>query len=152
MTSSTSFLSSASLHTWCVNEDTGLFVITRGKAVASGVSPNTADVNGIPAILWAVTGAGGETIKALLAAGTDLRSKDKPGRRALLYFPRSSMEYYVQSTIYEATYLELVQSLLKAGADVNAADNSGTTALMLAKQTGNARLIKLLESAAAQHN
>lgn len=110
------------------------------RLLQTGVGADTTDAHGIPAVLWAATTGEAETLKALLAAGADVRSKGKRGRKALLYYLR----YTVNGVIDE----ELVRSLLKAGASVDAVDSNGTTALMLAKQTGNARIIKLLESAA----
>lgn len=113
------------------------------RLLQTGVDANTTDVNGIPAILWAVTKGDVETIKALLAEGADVRSQYKPGRKALLYY----LHYTYKGAIND----ELVRALLEAGADVNAADKNGTTALMLAKQIGDTKIIELLESAGAQH-
>ncbi len=108
----------------------------------TGVSANTTDIYGIPAILLAMVIGDAETIKALLAAGADLRSENKPGRKALLY--------YLYLTDRVAIKEELAQSLIEAGADVNAKLYDGVTALTLAKQIGDEKIIKLLKSAASK--
>lgn len=113
------------------------------KLLRAGVSVEAADVHGIPAILWAAAGGDLKMIKALLAAGVEVRNKSRPGRKALLYYLDSLANKY-------AVDVELVQTLVKAGADVNAASKDGKTVLSLAGQTENAQVIKLLERAGAR--
>ena len=108
-----------------------------------GVDANSADVNGISALLWAATSGDAETIKALLGAGAVVRNTGKPGPKVLLYYLYYGVEY--KRVIDE----EVVQGLVKAGADINAVDINGTTPLMLATQSGNAGIVKHLESAGA---
>jgi hypothetical protein len=115
------------------------------KLLQAGADANSKDLDGVPIILWAATIGELETIKALLAAGADVRSKDKTGRKALFYY--LLYHYNYPNTLNE----EVVRSLLAAGADVNASDGRDTNTLVLAKQTGNASIIKLVESAATQH-
>ena len=106
----------------------------------TGVSPNTADVYGIPVILLAVSTGDAETINAFLAAGADVRSRDKAGRKALLY--------YLNFT--DTTSDSVVRSLIGAGAEVNAKRYDGVTALDLAKEDGDEKIIKLIESAVSK--
>lgn len=114
------------------------------RLLQGGVSANTADANGIPALLWAATGPDAESMKALLGAGAVVLRKDKPGRKVLLYYVYYTLEN--KSALNE----EVVRGLLKAGADVNAVDINGETSLMLAKQAGNVHLVRQLESAGAR--
>jgi hypothetical protein len=116
-------------------------VATARKLLQIGASPNAADVNGIPAILFAAANGDGAMIKALLAAGADVRSKSGPGRKALLH--------YISRMGFKSLDVEVVRSLVKAGADVNAADKNGSTVLVLARQSNNRELIKLLGGAGA---
>jgi hypothetical protein len=113
------------------------------KLLQAGVSANTTDVHGIPAILWAAASGEVETIKALLAAGADVRNKSRTGRKALLYYLLNVPE---QNKVES----ELVQRLIKAGADVNASGKYGETVLSLAKRYRDTKIIKLLESAGAR--
>ena len=108
----------------------------------AGVSANATDVYGIPVILLAATTSDAETIVALLAAGADVRSKNKAGRKALLY--------YLNFTERPRTSDSLVRSLIEAGADVTAKRYDGVTALDLAREDGDEKIIKLLESAASK--
>ena len=112
------------------------------RLLQTGVSANTTDVYGIPVILLAVSTGDAETINALLAAGADVRSKDKAGRKALLY--------YLNFTDKPRISDSLVRRLIEAGADVNAKRYDGVTALDLAKEDGDEKIIKLLESAASK--
>jgi len=108
----------------------------------SGVDANSLDEHGIPVVLWAASNGSVDAVNALLGAGGDVRSKDKSGRRALLY-------YLIRFNAARDLNLQLVQRLIEAGADVNAADNNGMNVLTVATRLGNADLIKLLESAGA---
>jgi hypothetical protein len=112
------------------------------KLLRAGVSPDATDVYGIPAILFAAFKGNGAMIKALLAAGADVRNKEKPGRNALLQ--------YIYQTRPKTMDVEIVRSLVKASADVNAADKYGATVLGLARRYDNPELIKLLEEAGAR--
>lgn len=109
------------------------------KLLRAGVSPDATDLNGIPAILWASAVGDVRTMKTLLEFGADVRNKSRPGRGALLHYL-----YYTRLKTVDS---ETVRSLVEAGADVNATNKYGATVLGLAKQSGNAEVIKLLEEA-----
>jgi hypothetical protein len=110
----------------------------------AGVDPNATDNDLIPVILWAVASGSLDVVKALLAAGADVRSPDKMGRKALLYYLTG---YHAVGNLK----LELVQRLIEAGADVNAADKQGVKVLTIAKRLGDPNLVRLLEIAGAQN-
>lgn len=86
----------------------------------AGVDAGTKDVNGIPAIRWAVFGGNAEAINALLAAGA------RAGPNALRYY----LSY--ASRIDR----DVVRSLLREVADIDSADNRGRTVLILAAASG----------------
>lgn len=125
-----------------------LLSIKRGDAATverllrAGVSPDAADFNGIPAILWASVKADGRIIKALLATGADVRNKDRPEHKALVH--------YLFAASPNTVDIEVVRSLITAGADVNAANKYGSTVLNLAERFNNPELVKLLEEAGAR--
>jgi len=111
------------------------------RLLRAGVGAGATDIYSIPAVLWAVAGGNADAIEALLAAGADVRSRGRPGPKALLY-------YMLQGNA--TPDFKVVQSLVKAGADVNAVDNSDTSVLVWAERNGDAKIIKLLESAGAR--
>ncbi|HVF45880.1 MAG TPA: hypothetical protein VM936_22825 [Pyrinomonadaceae bacterium] len=112
------------------------------KLLRAGVSPDAANLDGIPAVLFAAAKGDGAMIKALLAAGADVRNKGGPGRSALFH--------YVKSTRYQGVDVDVVRRLIKAGADVKAADKYGVTVLGFAKESRNPELVRLLEKAGAR--
>lgn len=115
------------------------------RLLRAGVSPDASDFNGIPAVLFAAANANAAMIKALLAAGADVRNKGRPGRTVLLLY------IYVAHMVFRVDADgETVRSLIKAGADVNAVSKRGTSVLGFAKQSGNTEVIKLLEEAGAR--
>ena len=105
-----------------------LLAVKRGDAAGvrslleAGVSANTADDRGVPAIAWAALVAGDEVIKALLDAGAEVRNKDALGHQALLFYLSGGMWGDRQSNAYQAAvarHEEVVRRLVEAGADVN---------------------------------
>jgi hypothetical protein len=114
------------------------------KLLRDGVSPDTADAKGIPAILYAAANMDVGKIKALLDTGANVGKKSGAGRKALLYYL-----YYSTRMSQGPIDSETAQSLVKAGADVNAAYDPKTNVLSLAKYLGDAELIRLLEKAGA---
>lgn len=117
-------------------------VAAAGNLLRARVSPDAANFDGIPAVLFAAVKGNGEMVKGLLAAGADVRNKSRPGRKALLYYIRS-----VEPKVID---LETVRRLIEAGADVNAADKYGETVLVRAERFENPELIKLLGKAGAR--
>lgn len=119
------------------------------RLLREGAEPNAADAHGVPAILWAAAGANIEAVKALLAAGADVRNKGRPGRRALLYYLyyHTRGHYRMRDGPPDA---ETVRLLLEAGADPHAAGPDGITTLTWARQSGDEKVIKLVERAAAR--
>jgi hypothetical protein len=118
------------------------------KLLNSGVSPDTTDDHRIAAIVWAAANGDLSTIKALLAAGVDVRDKTKSGSRALLYYLYCGEALLANGQ--DLLNYNLIETLLNAGIDVNAANRHHQSALSIAKGSGNTKLIKLIESAGAR--
>jgi hypothetical protein len=118
------------------------------KLLNSGVSPDTTDDHRIAAIVWAAANGDLSTIKALLAAGVDVRDKTKSGSRALLYYLYCGEALFANGQ--DLLNYNLIETLLNAGIDVNAANRHHQSALSIAKGSGNTKLIKLIESAGAR--
>ncbi|HEX8560662.1 MAG TPA: hypothetical protein VF668_21390 [Pyrinomonadaceae bacterium] len=119
------------------------------RLLREGAEPDAADVHGVPAVVWAAAGPSAEAVRALLAAGADVRDKGRSGRRALLYY----LYYHTRAdygTRGGPPDEETVRRLLEAGADPRAADADGHTALTWARQSGDDKIIKLVERAAAR--
>lgn len=119
------------------------------RLLREGAEPDAADVNGVPAVVWAAAGPSAEAVTALLAAGADVRNKGRPGRKALLYY----LYYHTRSdyrTRGGPPDAETVRRLLEAGADPHAADAGGLTALTWARHSGDEKIVKLVERAAAR--
>lgn len=101
------------------------------KLLQAGVKANTADAKGVPAIAWAALAGDAEIIKALLAAGADVRNKNKLGHQALLIYlsegifreSKTLKPGYDSSPELEKMLLErreeIVRRLIEAGAGVN---------------------------------
>ena len=128
------------------------------KLLQAGLSANltTTDLRGVPVakdfpvIIFAVTSGDGETFKALLAAGADVRNKDQPGHNVLLYYLSGGFSRYFSRTEPKKAnliniYEDGLKKLIKAGADVKVVSNdSGQTTLMLAAYNGTAGMVKIL--------
>ena len=130
------------------------------KLLQAGLSANitTTDLRGvpgpkdIPAIVWAAIYGDSEMIIALLAAGADVRNKEKPGHKALLYYLRTN--FYLARfprTKAEAERInpliideDIVHKLIKSGADVKVLSDYGETTLILAARDGTIRMVKTL--------
>jgi hypothetical protein len=56
------------------------------KLLKAGLSADTTDARGVPAIVWAALAGKAETINLLLTAGADVRNKDRLGHQALLVY------------------------------------------------------------------
>lgn len=110
------------------------------ELIRVGVSPDTVDQDGIPIIIWASTSKYLDALRALLAAGADVKKRDGLGRKALLYY---------LIVHFQDPNLDLVRELIKAGADVNARNRREITPLSAAEYSKNAKLIELLKKAGA---
>ena len=102
-------------------------------ALKSGADPNM-EIDGIPAILFAIHFTRRVTEKALILAHDNSE-------------PESMIQIMIR-LFKTRTYLE-VKPLVEAGADVNAVDNHGQTPLMVACATCNVPLIEYLLSKGA---
>ena len=82
-----------------------------------------------------------ETVRRLIAAGTDVNARDERGWTAIAY------------AVYDADakrgYAEVVQALIDAGADLEAAIGYGVRPLMLAAGYGEAEVVATLLNAGA---
>lgn len=138
------------------------------KLLQAGLGANltTTDLRGIPVtkdipvIIWAAASGDGETVKALLAAGADARSKNKPGHTALLYYLKAA-SYLLPGTGTDDEKASLIRSyedglrmLIRAGADINAVGKgmAGQTPLILAAVRGTPGTVKMLLNAGASVN
>jgi ankyrin repeat protein len=80
-----------------------------------------------------------ESVRLLLAAGTDVNAADMHGCTPLLAYTQGNQD-------------GIVPMLLEEGADVNATDHEGSSALMLAAINGNRRVVALLLAHGAEVN
>jgi len=62
-----------------------------------GVNVNTMDADGVPAIAWAAFAGDVETVKALLAAGADVRNQTARGHLALLIYLAEGLPRVIQT-------------------------------------------------------
>lgn len=88
-----------------------------------GVNVNTVDADGVPAIAWAAFAGDVETVKALLAAGADVRNQNAPGHLALLIYLAEGLPRVIQTGKRDAaartrsettSHDEVVMRLIKA--------------------------------------
>jgi uncharacterized protein len=106
-------------------------------------------------------------VKAMLASGISVNSKNTSGRTALMGAVYYGNKRIVNELVVEGVdvnladeqgktalmlavankRLKIIEVLLNAGADVTLADKKEKTALTMAEKTKNKKLIKLLESA-----
>ena len=91
------------------------------------------------ALLLAAERGHTECVKALLAAGADIKAQNKYGKTPLMYAAAEGQT-------------ECVKALLAAKAEVNAKEKDGQTALMIAAREGHAECVKLLLAAGADIN
>jgi ankyrin repeat protein len=103
------------------------------------VDPNTPDVDGTTALIYAAHQNDLDLVKALLAVGANAKAANRYGVTAL----------------WEACNVangEMIQTLLKAGADPNATVGEGETLLMAASRTGSVAGVKALLAVGADAN
>lgn len=123
-----------------------------------GISPNlnTSDLRGVagrkgvPAIFFAALSADGETVKTLIEAGVNVRSKDEPYRSILLTYLLADPFYWHKFKTDEERkqilrrYEDGVEILLKAGADFSVLEYDVRPPIMIAALKGYTRAVKLL--------
>lgn len=120
--------------------------------LSAGMSPNTMDQNGAPALILAVQSGNLEIVRVLVhrapwtnASGdysletVNINAKDKEGDSALMWAVKDDRA-------------DIVKFLLKEGADVNAGNTRGETPLMLAARNGQIDMVKLLLKEGADVN
>ena len=97
-----------------------------------GAGADTVDDKGVPVIAWAALAGDAETIKALLAAGADIRRKNTLAHQALLIYLAGGISQDRNRTDYKTAVErneEVVRKLIEAGADVNAKSSYRGTVL-----------------------
>jgi uncharacterized protein len=131
--------------------------------LSQGISPNTVDSNGNPMLVLAVRDRSYAVIEVLLSAkGMDVDLSDKNGETPLMYASingdlplvktlvlknKAQLDHISWTPLHYACakgHLEVAQFLLSNGAMVDSLSLGGTTPLMMAVQSGNEYLVKLL--------
>ncbi len=105
--------------------------------ISSGISVNTADNDGVTALMEAAEDGSPEVVRLLIKHGANVNVADEDGETALMMAADEGRT-------------EVVRILLEAGADVNARDNEGKTALMMAENEEHAETARVLTDAGAQ--
>lgn len=137
---------------------------TVNAMLKSGVSPNSADQEGITALMYAARKDEAQVIQALIQAGADVNLKDATGWTALMFaikknniqsanvlLENGATANYEDSAGWSALNLAavdghapIVELLLKHGVDAKATTQTGKTALMFAAKNGDVATIQLL--------
>ncbi|MCR5221101.1 MAG: ankyrin repeat domain-containing protein [bacterium] len=107
------------------------------RALKHGANINAKDANGDTALMLAVANSNLATVRALLAAGTDVNVQNRDGATPLI------------AALLKNPNSEIIKMLLVAGADVNVKDQSGATPLMMAAQKSNPQVVRVLLAAGA---
>lgn len=148
---------------------TGDVVGVRG-ALASGASPNSQDLDGVPAVILAAMSGYAGVIDALAEGKARLDVRDKSGSTALIWAAERGHESAVESLIAGKAnlnlenragvtpliaaardgHLAIVQLLLKAGADLDREDHTGRTALNWAQTNSRRNVVEALRRAGAK--
>lgn len=103
----------------------------------TGVSPNTTDPTGRPALGWAALGNYTAVIEELLKAPRiQVDSKDRDGNTALILAAQRGQE-------------DAAAVLIRAKAKLDIDNRDGMTALSLAAQNGNLHIVEMLVKAGA---
>ncbi|HEU4713169.1 MAG TPA: ankyrin repeat domain-containing protein [Pyrinomonadaceae bacterium] len=92
------------------------------KLLDAGVTPHTADDNGVPAIVWAAFGGDADTIKTLLDRGAVVSKKNTLAHQALLIYLTDGVrndKRYVEYQAAAPQREEGVRRLVEAGAGLN---------------------------------
>ncbi len=131
--------------------------------ISQGLSPNTIDSNGNPMLVLAIKDRSYGVIDVLLAAkDMDVDLSNKQGETPLMYAAingdlplvktlvlknKAQLDHIGWTPLHYACakgHLEVAQFLLSNGAMVDSLSLGGTTPLMMAVQSGNDYLVKLL--------
>lgn len=131
--------------------------------LSKGISPNTVDSNGNPMLVLAIRDRSYAVIEVLLSAkGMDVDLSDKNGETPLMMASingdlplvqtlvlknRAQLDHISWTPLHYACakgHLDVAQFLLANGAIVDSLSLGGTTPLMMAVQSGNEYLVKLL--------
>ncbi len=105
--------------------------------ISSGISVNTADNDGVTALMEAADDGNAEAARLLIKHGANVNVADEDGDTALMMAA-------------DEGHTQVVRVLLEAGADVNARNNEGKTALMMAENEEHAETARVLTDAGAQ--
>jgi ankyrin repeat protein len=106
-------------------------------ALLNGINYNTRDINGTPALAWAIQKGDGETVSLLLDAGADPDILDRQSGETALTMAAGRNN------------ADIVDRLLKHGADPNRANKQYETALIKAVSNTNRNMIRSLIEAGA---
>ncbi len=131
--------------------------------LSKGISPNTIDINGNTMLVLAIKDRSYGVIDVLLSAkGTDVDLSNKNGETPLMMAAingdlplvqtlvlknRAQLDHISWTPLHYACakgHLDVAQFLLANGAIVDSLSLGGTTPLMMAVQSGNEYLVKLL--------
>ena len=131
--------------------------------LSQGINPNTVDSNGNPMLVLAIRDRSYAVIEVLLSAkGMDVDLSDKNGETPLMMASingdlplvqtlvlknRAQLDHISWTPLHYACakgHLDVAQFLLANGAIVDSLSLGGTTPLMMAVQSGNEYLVKLL--------
>jgi len=106
-------------------------------ALLNGINYNTRDINGTPALAWAIQRGDGEMVSLLLDAGADPDILDRQSGETALTMAAGRNN------------ADIVDRLLKHGADPNLANKQYETALIKAVSNTNRNMIRSLIAAGA---
>jgi ankyrin repeat protein len=107
------------------------------KLLEAGVTPDTTDNQGVPAIAWAAFAGDADTIKTLLDRGAVVRNRNTLAHQALLIYLTEGIRsdrYLDESQAAAQQRAEIVRRLVDAGAGVNVQGSHRGTVLNSAIQ------------------
>jgi len=131
--------------------------------ISQGISPNLVDLNGNPILVLAIKDRSYKVIDVLLVAkGMDVDLSNKQGEtplmmasingdlplvKTLVLKNKAQLDHISWTPLHYACakgHLDIAQFLIANGAKVDSLSLGGTTPLMMAVQSGNELLVKLL--------
>ena len=138
-------------------------VSTVRSLIKQGISPNTVDENGNPMLVLAIKDHSYQVVELLLASkeiDVDISNKlgetplmmasingEMPIVKTLVINNKAQIDHIGWTPLHYACakgHLDVASFLIANGANVNALSLGGTTPLMMAVQSGNELLVKLL--------